>query len=65
MKTDVTNVLELIDMCIICIDFIKGKLTAEEARRNLVELSVVLDNDHVEEVDQLIGDKENPLISDT
>lgn len=38
----------------ICIDFIKGKLTASEAYRNLGEMSDRLTPEHLEEIDKLI-----------
>lgn len=43
-------------MCTICTDFIKGTLTAFEAKRNLAEIAEVLDSKHIEEVEHLIGD---------
>jgi hypothetical protein len=44
-------------MCIICIELEKDKLTISEARRNLGEMWSCLD-EHAEEVDQLINEKE-------
>ena len=37
-------------MCIICVDFEKGRLTTKEARRALGEMVDKLDKGHVEEV---------------
>jgi hypothetical protein len=41
-------------MCIICIDFDRGSLTAKEARRALGEMSATLDKKHLEEVEAKI-----------
>lgn len=41
-------------MCIICIDFEKGKLSPFEAFRNLGEMSEKIGEKHTEEVIQLI-----------
>ena len=41
-------------MCLICIDLQKEKLTSHEARRNLNELHLDLEEDHVETVIKLI-----------
>jgi len=37
-------------MCIICVDFERGKLTTREARRALGEMAVTLSEEHVAEV---------------
>lgn len=37
-------------MCLICIEWEKGKLTLEEALRNYREIAVTLEPDHAEEV---------------
>jgi hypothetical protein len=37
-------------MCLICVDYQKGKLTVSEAWRNLQEMQEVLDSDHVDVV---------------
>ena len=42
-------------MCIICTDWIKGLLTTTEAKRNLQEMTVVIDPKHVEEVKTLLN----------
>lgn len=39
-------------MCIICLDFQKGRLTTKEARRALGEMAVTLDKTHVAEVEE-------------
>ncbi len=41
-------------MCIICIELEKGSLMPWEANRNLKEMSEVLDDEHIEEVKELI-----------
>ena len=48
-------------MCKICIDYLKGNLTAKEAQRNLNEavLSDALPLTHIEEVLQLIEEEDN------
>ena len=38
------------NMCLICVDYQKGKLTVSEAWRNLQEMQEVLDSDHVDVV---------------
>jgi hypothetical protein len=42
-------------MCIICVDFEKGKLTTKEARRALGELASGLDKRHVEELEAVLA----------
>ena len=46
-------------MCIICIDFSKGKLTQKEAYRNLFEVAETLDEEHIEELISLLGEDNN------
>ena len=41
-------------MCIICIELEKGSLMPWEANRNLKEMSEVLDDEHIKEVEELI-----------
>ena len=41
-------------MCLICIEYEKGKLKAREALRNLAELKENLDPDHVIELQKRI-----------
>lgn len=45
-------------MCLICIEFQKEKMTVQEARRALGEMKVVLEDEHVEEVRQMLRDAE-------
>ncbi len=49
-------------MCIICIDFDRGKLTTREARRALGEMTAKLDKKHVEEIEAKLeeADAEEP-----
>jgi len=43
-------------MCLICVDFDKGKMTTAEARRALGEMVVKLDPKHVAEVERTLRD---------
>ena len=45
-------------MCIICLDFQKGRLTTKEARRALGEMAVKLDQSHLAEVEATIAKRE-------
>ncbi|MBL8740597.1 MAG: hypothetical protein JNK04_05880 [Myxococcales bacterium] len=45
-------------MCLICVDFEKGKLTTKEARRALGEMAATLDPDHVAELEQKLEEAE-------
>ncbi len=45
-------------MCIICLDFQKGRLTTKEARRALGEMVVTLDKRHVEEIEATLSKSE-------
>ena len=45
-------------MCIICLDFQKGRLTTKEARRALGEMVVTLDQKHVEEIEAALAKSE-------
>lgn len=45
-------------MCIVCIDWEKGKLTPTEALRNLAEVAMPGDYEHNEKILQKILDKE-------
>lgn len=47
-------------MCIICIDFERGALRPQEARRALREMRGGLDAAHVKEVEQKLADAEPP-----
>lgn len=46
-------------MCIICLDFQKGRLTTKEARRALGEMAVTLDKSHVAEVEESLRKAED------
>ncbi len=41
-------------MCMICVDFQNQRMTAGEARRALGEMAPDLDDDHVEEIEEMI-----------
>lgn len=45
-------------MCIICLDFQKGRLTTKEARRALGEMAVTLDKRHVAEIEASLAKAE-------
>lgn len=51
-------------MCIICVEFEMSRLTIEEARRNLAEMSSVLDPEHVEEIERVLSEKEMEQMDD-
>ncbi len=51
-------------MCIICVEFEMSRLTIEEARRNLAEMSSVLDPEHVEEIERVLDEKEIEQMDD-
>ena len=44
-------------MCLICIEIDKGRLTFEEGWRNLSEMEVSLEEDHIPVVKQKLIDK--------
>jgi hypothetical protein len=46
-------------MCLICAELTKNTLTVEEARRNLGEMYVDMDKEHIHEVLRLIWQKED------
>jgi hypothetical protein len=46
-------------MCTICRKFKKGTITAEEAREELEEQSDYLNEDHIEEIEDLINTEED------
>jgi hypothetical protein len=53
-------------MCIICIDYARGALKLNEARRALGEMRSTLDPKHVREVEQKLDEAErNPPPSGT
>jgi hypothetical protein len=45
-------------MCLICVDFEKGKLTTKEARRALGEMAEKIGPEHVAEVEQKLAEAE-------
>jgi hypothetical protein len=45
-------------VCIICLEFEKGRMTAKEARRALGEMVSKLGTEHAEEVERTIRDRE-------
>lgn len=45
-------------MCMICVEFQKQRMTVGEARRALGEMIDDLDQEHVEEVEEMIDDAE-------
>lgn len=49
-------------MCMICVDYQKGLLTASEAQRNMGEM--VADSGHQEEIKNLIRDTEERRVID-
>lgn len=51
-------------MCIICVEFELSRLTIEEAKRNLREMESSLDEEHVEEIKELIAKKEKKEIEE-
>ena len=46
-------------MCLICAELAKNTLTVKEARRNLGEMYVDMDKDHIHEVLRLLWQKED------
>ena len=46
-------------MCAICVDLIRGQLTTQAAKKNLNEMAGSLDEDHIEEVEELIEEIED------
>ena len=51
-------------MCIICVEFEMSRLTIQEARRNLSEMSETIDPRHVEEIEKLLDEKEMEQMDD-
>ncbi len=45
-------------MCIICVQYEMSLLTVDEVRRNLREMSAVLPEEHVEEIEAMLREKE-------
>jgi hypothetical protein len=46
-------------MCIICLDFEKGRMTSQEARRALGEMVKKLDAKHVTEVEKTLREADD------
>ena len=46
-------------MCLICVELSNNKLTSGEARRNLSEMSDIMERSHVEDVLRAIWQKED------
>ena len=51
-------------MCLICIEFEMSRLTVAEARRNLREMASSIDEEHVEEIERLLTEKEIEQMDD-
>jgi len=47
-------------VCIICVDFEKGRMTAKEARRALGEMAPKIGAKHAEEVERVLREAEQP-----
>ena len=45
-------------MCIICTQYEMSLLTVDEVRKNLREMSAVLPEEHVEEIEAMLREKE-------
>lgn len=45
-------------MCIICVQYEMSLLTVDEVRRNLREMSAVLPEEHVKEIEAMLKEKE-------
>jgi len=45
-------------MCLICIDFYRGRLTPREAKFNLGEMSSYISSAHAKEVEEMIEEAE-------
>ena len=48
-------------MCIVCLEFEKGRLTAKEARRALGEMVVKIGPAHAAEVERLLREAEDKV----
>lgn len=51
-------------MCLICVEFEMSRLTVAEARRNLREMASSIDEEHVEEIERLLTEKEIEQMDD-
>ena len=45
-------------MCLICIEFHRGRLTPDEARFNLGEMSSYITPEHIEEIEEMLDEAE-------
>lgn len=45
-------------MCLICIEYHRGRLTPSEARFNLGEMSLYISQEHVEEIEDMLDEAE-------
>ena len=52
-------------MCIICLDFQKGRLTSKEARRALGEMTVKIGREHAAEVERAITQAEQDTAAES
>jgi len=43
-------------VCILCTDYLRGRLTQEEAKRNFSEIRPTMDEEHAREVDKRLQD---------
>ena len=51
-------------MCLICVEFEMSRLTVAEARRNLREMASSIDEEHVEEIERILTEKEIEQMDD-
>ena len=51
-------------MCLICVEFEMSRLTVAEARRNLREMASSIDDEHIEEIERLLTEKEIEQMDD-
>ena len=51
-------------MCLICVEFEMSRLTVAEARRNLREMASSIDEEHIEEIERLLTEKEKEQMDD-
>ena len=46
-------------MCLICVEFEKERMTVFEARRALGEMGATLEDEHLEEVEEMLDEAED------
>lgn len=51
-------------MCMICVDFLKDKMTLGEARRALGEMRTTIEPSHLEEVEEMLQKAEEEQQTD-